>query len=222
MKTLTLLVLLFGFSFSISHAGSYRWVDENGKVHYTDKLPPKASIYGHSELNKTGMHVKKTQRAKTESEIAEEKRLAKLKLAQAQQAKARRVEDEKLLNTYTSVLELVSIYEKRLETQAVNLRQLRAARAKLVQRLKELKQKRNAARENNKDQVTTFNKFLRSAAESLQYYDNAIEQVLIETVDTRRQYATDKKRLENLLEQSYLEEMKDKGISSRLSLESAS
>src|SRR4030095_9995547 len=41
------------------HATTYKWVDDKGVVHYTDKLPPEALNKGSVELNKQGIPVKK-------------------------------------------------------------------------------------------------------------------------------------------------------------------
>ncbi|OOZ43097.1 DUF4124 domain-containing protein [Solemya elarraichensis gill symbiont] len=39
------------------HAGLYRWVDENGKVHYSDSMPPEVALKGSDVLNKQGIRV---------------------------------------------------------------------------------------------------------------------------------------------------------------------
>jgi len=38
MKNITLLILCFSLS-GVAFAEMYKWVDENGKIHYTDKDP---------------------------------------------------------------------------------------------------------------------------------------------------------------------------------------
>ena len=39
----------------------YKWTDENGVVHYTDKLPPDMVNRGNAELNKQGVTLRKTE-----------------------------------------------------------------------------------------------------------------------------------------------------------------
>jgi len=93
-----------------AHATLYRWVDENGKVIYSDKLPPKASNLGHTELNKQGTTLKVAPRAKTEAEQAAEKE----RLAREQQRilalKAQEASDQSLLDMYATVYDLVKFY----------------------------------------------------------------------------------------------------------------
>ena len=46
-------------------AATYKWVDEKGVVHYTDKIPPEAVNKGNVELDKQGVPVKRNDPALT-------------------------------------------------------------------------------------------------------------------------------------------------------------
>src|SRR2546430_14534960 len=46
-----------------AHAVTYKWVDDKGIVHYSDKIPADAVNRGHVELDKQGVHLKKTDAA---------------------------------------------------------------------------------------------------------------------------------------------------------------
>lgn len=98
-----------------AQAGLYRWVDENGAVHYGDKVPAKYLKQEHDELNEQGTTVKKHDRAMTSEEKAEKKR---------QEAKRKRLENEKraqalrdrvLTDTYTTERDLVAARDARLD-----------------------------------------------------------------------------------------------------------
>jgi hypothetical protein len=56
-KTLTTLVILTGFAVAaVANAAEvYRWVDENGEVHYSESLPPDFEDKGHDVLNERGI-----------------------------------------------------------------------------------------------------------------------------------------------------------------------
>lgn len=58
----------------------YRWTDAQGKVHYTDTLPPEALQQGRTEYSRKGSLLNQVQRAPT----AEEKALREQELQQAQ------------------------------------------------------------------------------------------------------------------------------------------
>ena len=51
-----LFVLLVGIV-GTAQAKLYRWVDEDGKVHYSDKVPPQAIQGEHTRLNERGIPV---------------------------------------------------------------------------------------------------------------------------------------------------------------------
>ena len=52
-KAITLLIplLLVSALSSVCYGELYRWVDQDGKVHYTDSIPPDQVQSGHTELS---------------------------------------------------------------------------------------------------------------------------------------------------------------------------
>ena len=51
----------------------YKWVDEDGNVHYSDTLPPHLVEQEHKVLNERGIIVDTIERAKTDEELAAER-----------------------------------------------------------------------------------------------------------------------------------------------------
>ena len=95
-----------------AQAGMYRWVDGNGRIHYSDTLPSTYQKSGAAEMNKQGLVIKRTQseterRAEAER-LEEEKRIA---LERQQQAKL----DRALTQTYTSEAEIDLTRDRALE-----------------------------------------------------------------------------------------------------------
>ena len=87
---------------SPAKAATYKWVDEKGVVHYTDKIPTEAVNKGSTMLDKQARPVKKIEPAATAEqirarEIEEENRRL---LAKANEEIARR--DRALLSSYTT------------------------------------------------------------------------------------------------------------------------
>ncbi len=80
----------------------YKWVDEQGKTHYTDKIPPEHAQQSRSELNDKGIEINKVDRAKTAAEIAQEKELERLRLEQEKIIEKQKAEDRVLLRTFRS------------------------------------------------------------------------------------------------------------------------
>ncbi len=90
---------------SSSHAQLYKWTDENGKVHYSDSVPPSAVDRARKEMSESGTVRKQIDRALT----PEERRVAAEKAAEADRARIAREDaerkDKALLASFTSIEE---------------------------------------------------------------------------------------------------------------------
>ena len=94
------------FAGTASAAGTYKWTDEQGVVHYSDKAPPETPAKGATMLDKQGRQVKKidppltAEQVKTKADEEERQRaLAKTKDDQARK-------DRALMQSYTSESEI--------------------------------------------------------------------------------------------------------------------
>jgi hypothetical protein len=99
-----------------ARAATYKWIDEKGVVHYTDKMPPEEVNKGRIELNKQGVPVKKTDPTPTPEQArakAQEEQRQK-ELAKQQDDQARR--DKALLSSYTSESEIDLARNRALKT----------------------------------------------------------------------------------------------------------
>ncbi len=110
----TLSVVLLSSSFS-AHAKLYRWIDEDGQMHFGDKIPPKYLVKEHDVLNEQGVRVKHREAAKTAAEKAEEKRLKKEQQKAALIARKKKQRDRVLLDTYTTERDLIVARDSRLD-----------------------------------------------------------------------------------------------------------
>ena len=52
-----------------AHGATYKWVDEKGIIHYSDKMPPDAVNRAHVELDRQGRQFKKVDPALTADEV---------------------------------------------------------------------------------------------------------------------------------------------------------
>lgn len=93
----------------------YRWVDDEGVVHYGDHVPPQYASRNRDLLNTQGVTVGSEIGALTDEERAEIARLAAIdeQARQARMEDARR--DQVLLDTYLSVSEIERLRDRRLE-----------------------------------------------------------------------------------------------------------
>ncbi len=89
----------------------YRWVDNEGVVHFGDQVPAEYAPIDRQVLNQYGIATRTDQGALTEEELAAEKKAAAE--MRASLAAARR--DEVLLSTYVSVEEIEALRDRRME-----------------------------------------------------------------------------------------------------------
>lgn len=89
----------------------YRWVDENGEVHFGDSIPAEYSEIERQVVNEHGITVDVLHAKKTDEELAEEARLAEIERDIELQRRA----DQALLATYLSVDEIIMHRDRRVE-----------------------------------------------------------------------------------------------------------
>lgn len=113
--------ILLSASLEVAQARLYRWVDENGEVHYSDRVPPRAIKQEQRVYNEEGRYLETREAAKTREEIeAEEKRAAEqAALREKLEAQARR--DRVLLSTFTSVEEIERARDERVSIIASSI-----------------------------------------------------------------------------------------------------
>lgn len=145
MKRITVLSTLLVLAVS-AHAGLYRWVDEAGNVHFSDKVPVAASKKAHSKLNKDGI-VKKT--VDPESIQSEKDHLALIEKEREKQEYLRELErkaiakvqrrNDYLLSTYENKEELIRSFESKIKMIEGNSKILTAQNKVLNKRIDKLK-----------------------------------------------------------------------------------
>jgi hypothetical protein len=119
LPVLLLALILFAFSKQASAGALYKWVDENGQIRYSDRLPPNQVKKKHQQLNSQGVILSTKEAAKSDEELAaaaEAKR--KLEEEQAAEAKIREAQfklDQVLLLTFSTEEELTLARDDRLE-----------------------------------------------------------------------------------------------------------
>lgn len=118
-----------------SEAQLYKWVDENGKVQYSDTIPPSANDRARKELRSDGTLKQETERAAT----AEERRLAAQRAADEAKARDARLEQERkdkaLLSTYADLKDFDRVRDRalgNLDSEIRNLTEREAILAKIV------------------------------------------------------------------------------------------
>lgn len=115
-------------------ATMYKWVDEKGVVHYSDKMPPEAVNKGSTQLNPQGIPIKKVDPATAPEALkareAEQER--QKEAARQQEDTARR--DRALLDSYTTEADIDLARARAVRTVEDTLQSAASYRAQLQKR----------------------------------------------------------------------------------------
>ncbi|BBP02729.1 hypothetical protein TPL01_01610 [Sulfuriferula plumbiphila] len=134
-------VMIFGLALP-AQAALYKWVDVQGRTHYSDTLPQQATGRANVELDKQGLTVRQNAGTMT----PEQRQLHAAEQARLQQELQTKTEqkrrDTALLNTYTTPAEIDLARDRNLEqakltinSNQIQLRQIRARQAQLDQQM---------------------------------------------------------------------------------------
>jgi hypothetical protein len=93
----------------------YKWVDDEGRVHFGDQIPVRFQLKAHDEMNQRGIVLKHREAAKTPEEKAAARLLAKERKKIELTEKKKKQRDRVLLDTYTTERDLIVARDSRLE-----------------------------------------------------------------------------------------------------------
>ncbi len=175
-----------------AEAKLYKWVDEDGKVHYSDKMPPDQIKNAHQELSEHGVVKEKIDRALTEEEKKERavelKKQRELAAAKKREAEALEKERNKIMMSYSSADQI-----KRLKSERVTAlkRNIQTAEENLVIQEKNHKDllKRAADKERSGETVSdVFLDQIQQVKDQIQYQKKFIVDKTAEISSTEEKY----------------------------------
>ena len=165
------LLLLAGLALPALAGKLLKWVDAQGQVHYGDKIPPEYAAQQHSTLNKQGVTLKRSEDAvRTRQEAEEKKRQEQLQAEQKQQAQQQAAKDKRLLDSYASEQDIISIRDRQLAGLEEEIKNNFTNQLKLKARLTELDAKVNNLQRANKPVPATLQDDIKTTrAQDMQY-----------------------------------------------------
>jgi len=196
---LTALVIAAAFCIvaGTARAALYKWVDEKGVVHYTDKVPPEAVDKARIELNKEGIPIKRTDKALTPEQkraIEQDAERAK-ETARANEELARR--DRALVSSYTSEAEIDLARNRSLQTINNVILSSQAFSEQLNKRKVDVEAKKVELQ--GKPAVAVLDRELESIDAELSRQSELIAQKTRETAVITAKYDADKQRWRELV-----------------------
>jgi hypothetical protein len=173
-------------------AGTYKWTDDQGIVHYSDQMPAEGINKGGVMIDKQGRQVKKIDPtltpAQTKAKEAEDERLRQI--AKGQEDKSRR--DIALTHSYTSEEEIDFARSRALLAVESQLKSAETYIADLTRRQQELKKDKLAYA--TKAVPPTLDSELSGLDEELARQDKVLAQRRAEITAINAKYESDKLR----------------------------
>jgi len=118
-RLITISLLLTMSPYTLGAATLYKWIDDEGKVRYSDRIPTSEIKKKHQTLNKQGVVINTTEAAKTDEELAAEAEAKiELEIQQAREKQIKDVQDKKdrvLLLTFSSEEEMSAVHKNRID-----------------------------------------------------------------------------------------------------------
>ncbi len=186
MKRITVLSTLLLLAVS-AQAGLYRWVDEAGNVHFSDKVPAAASKKSHAKLNKDGIVKKKVdpeslQDEKDQLALREKERAEKERLREIERKAIAKVQrrNDYLLSTYENKDELIKSFESKIKMIEGNSKILTAQNKVLNKRIEKLKAKKpttEAKAKSVENKIVNLNSTIKQYEKALLENDQQIEKL---------------------------------------------
>ena len=186
------------FAHGMAHAATYKWVDEKGVIHYTDKLPPEEVNKANVELNKQGVTVKSTDPAPTaeqrRAKALEDERQKQLAKDQAEIAR----KDRALLSSYTSESEIDLARNRSLRTIESVVQSSKAYSEQLTRRKAGIEAKKTTESA-NKPLPVSLERELEGINTELAKQEDLLALKQKESVAVNAKYDADKKRWRELI-----------------------
>jgi len=116
MKRLLVLIIVIVSSAPAAAQSVYKWVDEDGEVHYSQTLPPERVASGHDRLTEDGLLAERIERAPTEQERLELQRKLELERDLAEQQRIRNQQDRLFLASFPTEQDIRRTIDARRRT----------------------------------------------------------------------------------------------------------
>ncbi len=198
MRIRFLLLLILLASFPAVAGKVYSWVDEHGKTHYGNIVPPEYAQKSNEELNKSGMVIKKTDAALTpEQRQARKEELAQQKVEEQKKLEQKR-RDQALLDTYTTENEIDLVRDRNLQQGELQLQSVELRAKQIQPRLDQARKRANDLAAKKKPLPLDLQQSLDEDGKEMQHLQEMIKQKRMEMDAIRAKFEDDKKRFREL------------------------
>jgi len=175
-KVLQIILLLLAASASAQNV--YKWVDEDGEVHYSQTLPPERAGQAHDRLTEDGLLAERVDRVKTADELAALKAEQAHKKEEAEQRRIQAQQDRLFLAAFPTEEDVRHSIQSRRDTVMAErdsveslIEQSRARFAARVERAAALERRGEPVPESIIERIASDREAIRDLNERLDQID---------------------------------------------------
>jgi hypothetical protein len=191
-STFILIFALTGLTLSGSVQARMKcWKNNEGVRECGDKVPPEFAQKSYQELGKGGLVREETERAKTDEELVEQRRLDKIKAEEDRKLAKQKEKDDILLKTFSNVEDIERARDERLTALEAAIKLTRARSEKIQYDLDKRIQKAAAAERAGKTPSEALLKDIESLKRQLNNNDTFIEGKRAEQEEIKEAHAKD-------------------------------
>jgi len=172
----------------------YKWVDENGQVHYSNQLPPEASQRKREVINDQGRTLKVYRAPLTPEEKAEEERLAELEARKKELAEKRANHDRSLLATYSSKEDMYPVRDAKISAIESLIKVTNSRISSMQSRLLELTEEAAGYERSGKQPPASLLSRISNLRKQIERNKDFAEDKKREIEDIRLQFESDVRR----------------------------
>jgi Domain of unknown function (DUF4124) len=180
----------------------YRWVDENGRVYFSDQVPPDQIQHKRETRDSEARVLDVVDKAKSGEEMAELKRLEALRQEQKKIIAQQETLDKTLLTTYRSVDDIMATQKNRLAAVENEKKQLQQT---LSRYQNQLQQQQQQAANNERNAQSVPPQLVADIATSKQQIDSTNQEINRQTAlgqQIEKNFAADIERYRFLTQNS--------------------
>jgi hypothetical protein len=160
-------------------AGMKKWIDEDGQVHYGDRVPPEYLRGEHSVINEQGIEVRKNAAMKTEAELKQEAELQKRKQSEERkrliEARKQALRDRVLTDTFTTEQDLIIARDARVDAVDSQISLTRTLIEHDQQRLNDVQSRIKSIEASGREAPENLHKEVHSLSRQLENHHAFIE-----------------------------------------------
>jgi chromosome segregation ATPase len=192
--------IVMSLAVSAGHAALYKWVDDKGRVQYSDK-PPSDRDKSAVEMTNRGVIIKKIEPGMSaEQKKAQEEEAERKKQEQTKAAEQRR-QDNALLQSFTSVQEIDMKRDREVQALDTIIANLRGQERSLTERIAEDRKRLEFYAKRKSAPPESMQEDIQRNQAQVKVLHDEIERHHQEIIATRTKYEALKKRYQALREE---------------------